>query len=157
MAIDLKKVITGLSAAAGITATLLVMPYEGMKNQAYYDPPKVATICYGHTGGVKITDKATDDECAEYLIADITVAEEAVDSAVKVRLPDKTKAAFIDFVYNAGAGNFKKSTMLKKINAGNLAGACRELSKWVYAAGVKLNGLARRRGAEEKLCLEGLQ
>ena len=63
----------------------------------------------------------------------------------------------IDFIYNAGEGNFANSTMLKKLNSGDVAGACNELKRWVYSGGQKLAGLVARREAERDLCLRGVK
>ncbi|WP_405045477.1 glycoside hydrolase family protein [Pseudomonas aeruginosa] len=49
-----------------------------------------------------------------------------------------------------------RSTLLRKLNAGDVRGACAELSRWVYAGGKKLGGLVRRRAAERELCEIGL-
>ncbi len=84
-------------------------------------------------------------------------ASAAVNGLVKVPLSEETRAAFISFVYNAGAGNFALSTMLKKVNAGDIAGGCRQLTRWVYAGGKKLPGLVLRREAERDLCLSGIK
>lgn len=51
---------------------------------------------------------------------------------MKVDIPDTMRAAMYSFTYNAGTGAFRKSTMLKKINGGDLYGACDELWKWTY-------------------------
>lgn len=145
-----------LTGAAAIAAAFL-MPFEGLHNVAYLDPPAVATICYGHTKGVTINMTATDTQCAAFLGEDVKDAEAAFNRAVVIKVSDKTKAAFISFVFNAGKGNFSKSTMLKKLNAGDVVGACNELTRWVYSGGKKLNGLVHRREAEQALCLSGVK
>lgn len=147
-----------VGAAGLIAIALLTKPFEGERLKAFFDPPGIATICDGHTKGVKITDVATPGQCEVWLGDDIAEDEKAVDRLVKVKISDKTRAAFIDFVYNAGSGNFARSTMLKKVNAGDIAGACNQFPRWVYdQKGQKLRGLIRRREAEKKLCLEGLK
>ena len=79
-----------------------------------------------------------------------------VDRRAKVELPEPTRAALASFVYNVGAGNFARSTLLRKLNQGDLRGACHELSRWVYAGGKRLNGLVSRRATEKEICLAGL-
>ncbi|MFU2024612.1 lysozyme, partial [Bordetella avium] len=56
-----------------------------------------------------------------------------------------------------GPGAYGGSTLTRKLRAGDLAGACRELPRWVYAGGTKLRGLERRRDAEMRICLSELQ
>lgn len=151
------KTIAAITAAVGIAATSLIIPHEGKKNEAYYDPPKIATICYGHTKGVKIGDKATDVECNGYLKEDLRHSNEAVLRLVKVPLNDHVQAAMISFVFNVGEGAFARSTMLKYLNQGRIKEACNELPKWVYATvngkRVVLKGLVKRRAAEREVCL----
>jgi hypothetical protein len=59
--------------------------------------------------------------------------------------------ALVSFTYNAGGGNLAKSTLLRKLNAGDYDGAAAEFDKWVSSKGQRLNGLIRRRNAEEAL------
>jgi lysozyme len=72
-------------------------------------------------------------------------------------LTDKEHAAYLSFTYNLGVGAFSKSTLLKKLNQKEFEAACKELDKWVYAGGKKLNGLVKRRAAEREMCLEGVK
>ena len=155
MEVPSKTMLAGLTGAAAIAASLL-LPYENVKLHAYYDPPHVATICAGHVNGVTINTSATPHQCAVWFGKDVAYAQAAVDNLVTVKLSDETKAAFISFVFNAGQGNFARSSMLRKLNAGDTVGACNSLSEWVFSDGKKLNGLVRRRAAERALCLKGI-
>lgn len=150
------RALGGMTGALALAAIALVMPFEGKHLIAYLDPPGIPTICYGHTSGVTVGRVATEQECDEYLKEDLGKADRAVLKLVKVPLTDERRAALISFVYNAGEGNFARSSMLRKLNAGDTRGACAELSKWVYAGGKKLQGLVRRRAAERELCERGL-
>ncbi len=71
-------------------------------------------------------------------------------------MPDTRKAALASFVYNVGETQFSRSTLLRKLNAGDVKGACAELSRWVYAGGKVYKGLVNRRMAERELCEQGL-
>ena len=137
-------------------AAALITAFEGGFHHAYLDPPGIPTICYGSTKGVKLYTTATDQQCAALLGKDVRDAEKAVNDLVKVRISDKTKAALVSFVFNVGRGNFAKSTLLKKLNSGDIKGACNELPRWVYSGGKKLNGLVKRRNEELQLCKSGL-
>ncbi|MGK3123432.1 glycoside hydrolase family protein [Candidatus Pantoea formicae] len=55
--------------------------------------------------------------------------------------------------YNVGTSAFSKSTLVKKLNAGDVTGACEEMRRCVYAGGVKWRGLHNRRDMERALCL----
>lgn len=149
----IKYTAAGLLAA---TATFIGL-WEGKENKPYLDPVGIPTVCYGFTNGIDMARIYTDDECA-YLLSDETKkAMDAVKRLVRVPLPPAREAAMTSFVYNAGATNFAKSTMLRKLNSGDTIGACNELRRWVYAKGKKLNGLVRRREAERELCLRDLE
>ncbi|MBI5491478.1 MAG: lysozyme [Deltaproteobacteria bacterium] len=62
-------------------------------------------------------------------------------------------AALIDFSFNLGAGNLQVSTLRKAVNRGDVDRAAEQFSRWVYARGVKLPGLVRRRTAEREMFL----
>ncbi len=142
----------GLSGALAIAAAL-AMGFEGKRNITYLDPPGIQTICYGHTGkDVHLGQKKDDQECFMLLKDDLLHANIIINEYVKVPLSQNQRAAFVDFVFNAGEGNFSRSTLLKILNSGDYSGACGELNRWVYAAGRKLESLVRRRKAESDLC-----
>ena len=138
-------------------ATTCVAGFEGLRQVAYRDPVGIPTICFGETKGVRMGDKASLDECKGMLADSLEIANAGVSSCAKVDLPDDTRAAMVSFTYNVGVGTFCRSTMAKKLNAHDLAGACNELPRFVYAKGVKLPGLVRRRAEERRICLAGLQ
>lgn len=143
--------ITAGTLVASTTAFIAV--WEGKENKPYLDPVKIPTVCYGFTNGVDMKRIYTDAECIHLLEKETMIAVRAVERHVRVPLPPARKAALTSFVYNAGEGNFSKSTLLRKLNAGDVPGACDELRRWVYAKGKKLNGLVNRREAERELCL----
>ncbi|MEJ5148931.1 glycoside hydrolase family protein [Comamonas sp. MYb396] len=70
------------------------------------------------------------------------------------------QAVFIDFVWNKGEGALYTSTLLRKANAGDVVGACRENPRWnrgtVNGVSVVLPGLLARGDANGKICEVGL-
>ena len=145
-----------LIAKIGATAVALVIPvvtyYESKVNRTYVDPVGVLTSCYGHTGPeLKPGQTFTDEQCLAQLEADLTKHAIALD-CVRTPLTDGQKAAFLSFAFNVGNGAFCSSTLVRKANAGDMPGACAELSKWVYAGGKQLPGLVKRRAAERAMC-----
>lgn len=149
----LTKRIAGYTLAATLgIATAVVSKFEGLRTNAYLDPIGIPTICYGHTATAKIGEIRTPGGCKEQLSKDLLIAIEDVESRVKVPVTVERRAALVSFVYNVGGTRFGSSTLLRKLNAGDTRGACAELSKWVYAGGVKLNGLVTRRAEERELC-----
>ncbi|MFK3941940.1 lysozyme [Pseudomonas monteilii] len=153
----LNKRIAGYALAATISiAGAVVASFEGLRTKAYLDPIGIPTICYGHTATAKIGDSKTPAECKELLGKDLLIAIQDVESRVKVDMNVERRAGLVSFVYNIGGTKFGSSTLLQKLNAGDTSGACAELSKWVYAGGVKLKGLVARRAKERRLCEVGL-
>ena len=127
---------------------------EGRVYEPYKDVAGVWTVCDGHTGNDIIKGKKyTDRECDRLLIADLQPVKQSVDGLVKIPLGEYQKAALYSFTYNVGSSAFSKSSLLKKLNAGDVTGACEEMRRWVYAGGQKWRGLMNRRDMERSLCL----
>ena len=137
-------------------AYALIRRFEGKSNKAYQDSAGVWTIGYGHTGGVVKGQTISDDEVERLLAEDVAVAENAVN-AQNLNLTQDQFDALVDFMFNLGAGNFQKSTLLKKLKADpNDPTIYNEFLRWVYAGGVKLLGLVRRRTDEANLYFTGI-
>lgn len=160
-----KTKVTGSLAAM----MLLLMPFtaqhEGLKLKAYLDTGGVATICHGETEGVKMGDTATESQCKERLTIKLGIFGMLVWNAVgRDDMPNEVWAAATDLAYNVGWGAFKKSTLLKKLKAGDYYGACHQFERWKFVAGKDCNlkeancpGIILRRIDETELCLKGLQ
>ena len=155
MAVNAKRggIVLALAAA-------LAIPAEGLRQKVYLDPPGILTVCRGHTGpDIEKGRTYSLAECDAFLDADMRKAIDIVERCVP-GLPDNVLAAFSDATFNIGstiACNTAKSTAARMLKAGDIAGACKQLPRWSKAniAGVMvtLPGLAKRRAAEEALCL----
>ena len=128
----------------------MIEKYEGLYLNAYQDPGAgIWTIGYGHTGSdVKPGQTITKAEAEQLLKKDVAGAEKDVRNLVKVPLTQGQFDALVSFTFNLGAGALKSSTLLKKLNAGDYAGAQAEFGKWVHAGGKVLPGLVARRQEE---------
>jgi GH24 family phage-related lysozyme (muramidase) len=131
----------------------LLKKFEGCKLKAYRCPAGILTIGYGHTsaaGAPEVTEgmTITQQEAEDILKKDLVKYEQAVLAMVKVPLAQNQYDVLVDFIYNAGGGNLKTSTMLKKVNAGDFDAVPDELMKWTKGGGKVLPGLVRRRQAE---------
>ena len=153
------KLTTPQSKAALLIAAAIAIPFEGLREFAYYDPPGILTVCYGSTTNVVKNKKYSLDECKARLTSDMTIAVQQVERCAP-SAPVPVLAAFADAAYNIGpvvACNPAKSFAAKHLAAGNYEAACNELPKWNKAriAGVltPLPGLTKRREAERQLCL----
>jgi lysozyme len=96
----------------------------------------------------------TQAQAEAWLVQDIAFAEYTVNRLVKIPLTQPEFDALVDFAFNAGSGNLAASTLLKRVNAGDIAGAAAEFPKWDHCGGVELAGLLRRRLAEQELFLQ---
>ncbi|ENY0879769.1 lysozyme [Enterobacter hormaechei] len=136
----------------------LIKEFEGCKLTAYRDSVGVWTIGYGWTqpvDGKPIRAGMTiKQETAERLLKTGLVSYESdVSRLVKVGLTQGQYDALVSFTYNLGARSLSTSTLLRKLNAGDYAGAADEFLLWNKAGGKVLNGLTRRREAERALFL----
>ncbi|MCM8191342.1 lysozyme [Enterobacter asburiae] len=136
----------------------LIKQFEGCKLTAYQDSVGVWTIGYGWTQPVDgkpiRTGMTIKQETAERLLKTGLVSYESdVSRLVKVDLTQGQFDALVSFTYNLGARSLSTSTLLRKLNASDYAGAADEFLRWNKAGGKVLNGLARRREAERALFL----
>ncbi|ANF79336.1 TPA: lysozyme [Salmonella enterica] len=136
----------------------LIKEFEGCSLTAYKDSVGVLTIGYGWThavDGKPLRNGMTIDQAtAERLLKTGLVGyENDVLKLVRVKLTQGQFDALVSFAYNLGARSLSTSTLLKKLNAGDYAGAADEFPRWNKAGGKVLNGLTRRREAERALFL----
>lgn len=150
-----QKLIASIGASAAAIVTAFVAQHEGLRLWAYRDPVGVLTACYGHTGpDVQPGQTYTREQCRALLEQDLARHAQAL-ACIHRPLTDGQKAAFVSFAYNVGPQAFCGSSLVRKANAGDMAGACAELDKWVYAKGQRLPGLVQRRAAERAMCEGG--
>ena len=143
-------------AAISLSATALVaiVLHEGYKDNAYIPlAGDIPTIGFGTTSGVKLGDRTTPEKALQMAMRDVQSYEGAVKSCVKVPLSQNEYDAFISLSYNIGTGAFCKSTLVKKLNAGDYEGACKQILLWDKFNGKPLAGLTKRRQEEYKKCL----
>lgn len=149
-------IVGGLSlSAAGFVA---ITQYEGFRGEAYIPVEgDVPTIGFGTTEGVQLGDTITVPEALNRLQVDVRKAEDAVRSCVYVPLMPYEYDAYVSLAYNIGGGAFCSSTLVRKLNAGDYAGACEEIKRWHFAGGKSLKGLIDRRAAEYRRCVGEVQ
>lgn len=150
------KIASAIGGGAIAIATVMLSGNVGLEGREY-DPYKdvvgIITVCDGHTGNdIIINKRYSDAECDALTKSDLERIAKQVNPSIKVKTTETQLAAIYSFSYNVGANAFIKSTMLKKLNAGDYAGACDELKRWVYAGGKKWKGLMNRRDVEYEVC-----
>lgn len=132
------------------TGVNLTKRFEECRLTAYQDVRGIWTIGWGHTGPEVCEGLTwTQEQADAALIKDTAWATTVVNEDVNVPLTQGEFDALVDFVFNAGSGNFRGSTMLKLLNEGDYAGAAAQFDRWNYAGGKEVAGLLRRRQDEE--------
>lgn len=160
-------------SAAGLVG---IAVNEGYSDKAYPDPvlgTKVPTIGFGTTGGVKMGDTTTPVKALQRKLADVRQFEGAVKRCVKVPLHQYEYDVYINLSYNIGTGKAGvadgfcelkaggPSTLVKRLNALDYAGACDAILQWKKAGDVDCSqpgnkvcaGLWARRQQLRRVCL----
>lgn len=137
---------------------------EGWVARLYNDAAGYCTIGYGHlikkarcdgSEHPRYKPSITKTYGTELLIGDMTDARLTVFNAVKVTINDAQHAALVDFVFNVGGNNFRKSTLLKKVNASQFDHVPAQFRRWTKAGGQVFPGLVTRREKEIALFFDG--
>ena len=142
-------------AALSLTAVGFVgiLGYEGYSGNTIIPiPGDVPTIGFGTTEGVRHGDKITPPQAVKRALQDVQKFEGAIKQCVRVPLHQYEYDSYTSLAYNIGPGAFCASTLVKKLNQQDYAGACAEISRWVYANGKKIQGLVNRREKERAKC-----
>ena len=109
---------------------LLIKSFEGLRLKAYKDAVGIWTIGYGTTRGVRPGQVITEAQAVQFLQEDLTRFEKSINEVVRVPINDNQFSALACFTYNVGPGAFRSSTLLRKLNGGNIRGAADELLRW---------------------------
>jgi GH24 family phage-related lysozyme (muramidase) len=140
---------------------------EAFRAKVYNDPVGFCTVGYGHlikrvrcdgTEPPEFLPSISKGAATRLLQEDLRIAEYPVLTEVSgdIELTETQFDALVDFVFNVGSNNFRQSTLLKVINAGEFHHVPAQLRRWVNANGKKLRGLVTRREREIELFMEGV-
>ena len=128
---------------------------ESFRSEAYQDSGGIWTIGYGTTfidgKPVQPGMKITEQEALALKAKDIEKFENVVNKSVKVALSQNEFDALVSLAYNIGGGAFARSTLVRKLNAGDRAGATEEFKKWNKVEGKEVRGLTNRRNMESEM------
>jgi lysozyme len=97
----------------------------------------------------------TEVEAERLLRSDLQWSREAVNGYVEVPLSQEQYDALVSFVFNVGGSAFRRSTLLRKLNAYDYVGAADEFPRWNKQKGKVLRGLTNRRMYERAKFLSG--
>lgn len=136
-----------------------ITAHEGEILKVYLDPVGLPTMGVGHL----LTDEEkakypvgsviTRGVSQEFLERDLRRFENAVNTLVKVPINQNQFDALVSFAFNVGEANFKRSSVLRHLNAGLYAKAADAFLAWNKSKGKVLPGLTRRRKEERDLFL----
>lgn len=131
----------------------LIKDFEKLELKSYRCPAGRWTISYGLTGpDIGPNTVWTEERCeAEFQKRLRHVEGEVERLLMGTRVSDQCFSALVSLAWNIGLGALEKSTLLRKLRAGDQWGAWSELPRWAHANGQLLPGLVRRRAAEQAL------
>ena len=142
------------TSTKGIT---LICNSESLSLKPYLCPAGIPTIGYGSTfypNGTRVTLKdspITKDYAIQILMSNLRIFEQCVNKYAPNVNQDQFDA-LVSFCYNVGIGNFKSSTLLKKVVKNRFDPTIQnEFMKWVHAGNKVLDGLVTRRMNEGNL------
>ena len=134
-----------------------IKEFEGFRGKRYLCPANEPTIGYGHVirdfERLALWDAdLTEEQATKLLMKDLAERfESAVLEMVTVPLTQGQFDVLVSFAYNLGEAKLRSSTLLKLLNAGDYDGARKQIARWVYSNGKKLEGLIRRRARETEM------
>jgi lysozyme len=131
----------------------LIKRFEGLRLKAYKCAAGVWTIGYGHTRDVKPGATITAHQADAILDVDLDAVERQVMRNLAVSVAPHEFDALVSFTFNLGEAALARSSLLRKLNTEDRAGAAEEFSRWRFAGGRELRGLVKRRAAERALFL----
>lgn len=139
----------------------LIKSFEGYHTRlkdgscaAYLCPAGVPTIGFGCTEGVKLGMVWSAEQAETALRREVAKFEAAVSRSVTVEINQNEADALISLAYNIGAAAFQRSSVLRRLNKGDRAGAAKAFHLWNKGGGRILPGLVSRRMREASLFLK---
>lgn len=137
----------------------LIKEFEGFRSESYRDPVGIWTAGYGTTAAADVGlvpgpgVTVTEEEAETYLFRALAKFAAEIRPSITAPTTPAEFGAMLSLAYNIGPAAFRRSTVLRKFNAGDKQGAADAFSLWVNGGGRKLKGLVRRREAERQLFL----
>lgn len=143
------------------SALALIKQFEGCVLHPYLCPASCWTIGWGSRimpDGTEVTKESkniTQEQADQMLSFNISNLFDEIKTLVTFKITSNQAAALIDFAYNLGLTRLKESTLLKKLNIGDIRAAANEFPRWDHVNGKPMAGLLKRREAEKTLFLKG--
>jgi lysozyme len=130
----------------------LIQSFESCKLESYQDIKGIWTIGWGHTGPeVKLGQTITQEEADDLFQKDLDHFNQSVSFLITTNINENQFSALVSFEYNLGDGSLEKSHLLIYVNNSQFDLASEEFPKWDHSDGIVVDGLLRRRLAEQTL------
>jgi lysozyme len=138
-----------------------IQQFEGLKLKAYKDSVGIWTVGFGNifnldTGNpIKEGDEISLETAERWLKIEVDNLQAKMRKVITVPLNDNQWTALTSLTYNIGFGAFKRSTLLRLLNAGaSKEEVAKQFLRWNKAGGKEIKGLTNRRQAEYNLYLK---
>lgn len=131
----------------------LICDFEGCVLKVYLDAVGLPTVGVGHRTNLPVGTPITQTTADTLLHDDLERFESGVEGMVTHMVTDNQFSALVCLAFNIGLNALKHSTLLRKLNAGDVQGAADQFLVWNRAATIIMPGLTRRRQAERELFL----
>jgi lysozyme len=138
-----------------------IQQFEGLKLKAYKDSVGIWTVGFGNifnldTGNpIKEGDEISLETAERWLKIEVDNLQAKMRKVITVPLNDNQWTALTSLAYNIGFGAFKRSTLLRLLNAGaSKEEVAKQILRWNKAGGKEVKGLTNRRQAEFNLFLK---
>lgn len=152
---QLKSKVSAVLLSLSLVGVTFIQGWEGTEQKAYLDVVGVPTICTGSTRAVKIGQTASLGECQERLRLDTQAVGKSMQRCILAPVTQEQYDALLSLGFNIGGGALCRSTLVRKLNAGDCSGAGTEFLRWDMAGGKHLRGLQNRRQAERVVFMKG--
>ncbi len=135
----------------------LIKRFEGYRRASAQLPDGRWTIGYGHTLTAREGAEVSEADAEALLVYDLIAVQHAVNESVLAPISQNEFDALCSFAFNIGLDNFRRSQVLKRLNAGAAVQAACAMELWRKAdfegERIVVDALVRRRAAEKALFL----
>lgn len=135
----------------------LIKSFEGFRQRAAQLPDGRWTIGYGHTLTARDGAEVSEADAEALLMYDLIAVAHAVNEHTYTPLTQNQFDALCCFAFNVGVDNFRRSSVLRRVNEGQLLQAACAMEMWRKAdfegERIVIDALVRRRSAEKTLFL----
>ena len=135
----------------------LIKKFEGYRQKAAQLPDGRWTIGYGHTLTARQGAEVSESDAEALLMYDLIAVAHAVNEHSYAPLTQNQFDSLCCFAFNIGVDNFRRSSVLRRVNEGQMLQAACAMEMWRKAdfegERIVIDALVRRRAAEKTLFL----